>query len=105
MKSGTLLDVFPRFNWLVPRERKKSICVKRELDQIYKEHGVPVRLQSDNGGEFKKHVKKYRVRNKIKMKRCRPYNPKAKGKVKRFRRVLRSKIYFDMLHQKRNGVN
>ena len=37
--------------------------------------------------------------------RCRPYNPKAQGKVERSHRVLRSKIYFDMIYQKRTGVN
>ena len=65
----SLLDIYSRFDWLVPLARKKSICVQRELDRIHKEYGVPLRLQSDNGGEFKKHVNKYCFRNKIKMKR------------------------------------
>ena len=37
--------------------------------------------------------------------RCRPYNPKAQGKVERSYRVLRTKIHYDMVQQKRNGVN
>ena len=64
-----------------------------------------MQLQSDNGGVFKKHVKKYCVRNKIKIIRCCPYSHKAHGKVERSHHVLQSKIYFDMLHQKRTGVN
>ena len=64
-----------------------------------------MRLRSAKGGGFKKHVKKYFVRNKIKMIRCYPYSPKTRGKVERSHRVLGSKIYFDMLHLKRTGVN
>ena len=99
------MDVFSRFHWLAPLERKTSSNVRKELQRIYKEHGVPERLQSDNGGEFKKHVKKYCEENKIKMVRCRPYNPKAQGKVERSHRVLRGKIYYDMMSQKKTGVN
>ena len=35
----------------------------------------------------------------------RPYNPRAQGKVERSHRVLRKKIAFDMLNQKRTGTN
>ena len=68
-------------------------------------HGIPERLQSDNGGEFKKDVKQYCKRNKIKMIRSRPYNPKAQGKVERSHRVLRNKINYDMVKQCKTGVN
>ena len=34
-----------------------------------------------------------------------PYNPKDQDKIERSHYVLRSKIYFVMLHQKRTGVN
>ena len=37
--------------------------------------------------------------------RCRPYNPKAQGKVERSHRILRNKIYYDMVKQKKTGVN
>ena len=44
-------------------------------------------------------------RKRIKMIRCRPYNPKAQGKVERSHRILRNKIYYDMVKQKKTGVN
>lgn len=100
-----LLDIFSRFHWLAPLERKLSSHVLRELNKIYSVNGQPKRLQSDNGGEFKKRVKAYCQRKKIKMIRCRPYNPKAQGKVERSHRVLRQKIDYDLFTQKKNGVN
>ena len=62
-----LLDIFSPLRWFVQLERMKSICVKSELDRIYKELDVPARLQSDNRGQFEKNVKKHYMRNKIKM--------------------------------------
>ena len=44
-------------------------------------------------------------KNKIKMIKCRPYNPKAQEKVERPHRVLRRKIYYDLVKQKKTGVN
>lgn len=101
----SLMDLFSRFHWLAPLERKKSSSVKKELQRIYTVHGMPERLQSDNGGEFKKDVEKFCEKKKIKMIRCRPYNPKAQGKVERSHRVLRRKIYYDLMKQKKTGVN
>ena len=37
--------------------------------------------------------------------KCRPYNPKAQGNVERSHRVLRRKIYYDLIKQKKTGVN
>ena len=74
----SLMDLFSRFHWLAPLERKKSSLVKKELQRIYSVHGKPERLQSDNGGEFKKEVKLYFVKNKIKMIKCRPYHPQSR---------------------------
>ena len=37
--------------------------------------------------------------------KCRPYNPKAQGKVERFHRILQRKIYYDLIKQKNTGVN
>ena len=36
---------------------------------------------------------------------CRPYNPKAQGKVERSHRSLIQKIYYDLIQQKKTGVN
>ena len=77
----SLLDIFSRFHWLCPLESKHSNAIKKELKKIkiYKVHGIPKRIQSDNGGEFKKHVKKFCEKMKIKMVRCRPYHPQSQG--------------------------
>ena len=82
------MDLFSRFHWLAPLERKKSSLVKKELQRIYSVHGKPEHLQSDNGGEFKKEVKSYCVKNKLKMIKCRPYHPQSLGKVERSHCVL-----------------
>ena len=101
----SLMDIFSRFHWLAPLERKLSSEVKRKLCKIYMEHGVPDRIQSDNGGEFKKDVKRYCIDNKIKTILCGPYHPQAQGKVERSHKVLRRKIYYDLVRQKNTGVN
>lgn len=101
----SLMDVFSRFHWLAPLERKTSRLVKKELNRIYTVHGVPKRLQSDNGGEFKGDVQKFCLNRKIKMIKSRPYNPKAQGKVERSHRVLRQKIHYDLITQTKTGVN
>ena len=52
-----------------------------------------------------KHIAK---KNKIKMVKCRPYNPKAQGKVDRSHRVLRRKNlrnFYDLIKQKKTRVN
>ena len=101
----SLMDMFSRFHWLAPLTTKKSSHLKKELQQIYKKHGQPERLQSDNGSEFKRQVKDYCKNRKIKMINCRPYNPKAQGKVERSHRSLRQKIFYDLIQQKKTGVN
>ena len=68
-------------------------------------HGLPKKLQSDNGAEFKKYVQKFCKENKIKMVRCRPYHPQAQGKVERSHRVLRQKIHYDMVSKRTHGTN
>ena len=70
----SLMDIFLRFHWLALLTRKKSTHVKKELRRIYQEHGQPERLQNDNGGEFKRQVKDYCKRRKIKIINCRPFN-------------------------------
>ena len=66
---------------------------------------MPKRIQSDNTGQPKKDVKQFCKRNKINMIKSRPYNPKAQAKVERSHRMLRKRIYYDMIKMKKNGVN
>ena len=39
-----LLDMFSRFHWLAPLERKKSSHVKKEIQRTFKDQGLPERL-------------------------------------------------------------
>ena len=79
--------------------------MKKELQKILKIHGIPKRLQSDNGGEFKKEVKRFWKINKIKMIRPRRYSLESQGKVERSHQVHRRKIYYDLVQKKKSGVN
>jgi hypothetical protein len=51
-----VLDVFSRYLWLRPLETKSSKEISALLKEIYMTTGPPKVLQSDQGGEFKKHV-------------------------------------------------
>ena len=55
----SIMDLFSRFHWLAPLEGKKSSFARKELKRIYTLHEIPERIQSDNGGEFKKDVESY----------------------------------------------
>ena len=54
----SVMNVFSRFHWLSPLQRKYPHHVAEQLFKTFSEHGPPDRVQSDNGGEFKKDVKK-----------------------------------------------
>ena len=54
----SVMDVFSGFHWLSSLLRKFRHHVVEQLFKIFSEHGPPDRVQSDNGGEFKKDVKK-----------------------------------------------
>ena len=61
------MDLFSRFHWLAPLERKKSSFVKKELKRIYTLLAIRERIQSDTGEKFKKGVESYCKKNKIKI--------------------------------------
>ena len=50
------MDIFNRFYWLAPLQRKFASHVAFHLNRIFMEHEPPDRLQMDHGGEFKKDV-------------------------------------------------
>ena len=76
---------------------KKRSHVKKDLLKIYRIHSITKHLQSDNGGEFKKELKRFYKIKKIKMIRLSPYNPKSQGKVEHSHRVICRKIYYDLV--------
>ena len=69
-----------------------------ELTKIYFVHDFPKRLQSDNGGDFKKHE---RTINKVKMVQCQPYHLQKQGKVESSHCILCQKIHYDMTKKKK----
>ena len=54
----SVMDVFNRFHWLSPLQRKFPHDFAEQLFKMFSEHGPPDRVQSNNGGEFKKDVNK-----------------------------------------------
>lgn len=101
----TAIDIFSRFVWLRPLTSKSSKVVAKKLEGIYMEHGAPRIIQSDQGGEFKKAVKKLCDRMNIKLIYSRPRHPQSQGKVERCHRLLRSKIEYDLNKMGKDGVN
>ena len=53
----SIMDMFSRFHWLAPLERKKSSHIVPRLREAYSVHDPSKNLKSDRGGEFKKKVK------------------------------------------------
>ena len=56
-------------------------------------------------GESLKRMSNHIGKKMIKMIKYCPYNPKAPGKIVRSHCVLRRKIYYDLIKQKKTGVN
>ena len=96
----TVQDIFSRFMWMRPLQRKKSKAVSEELEKIYREHGPPKILQCDNGGEFKGNTRHVCKKIGIKIINSRAYHPQSQGKVERSHRTLREKIRYDILQEK-----
>ena len=51
------MDVFSRFHWVIPLERKFPRHIKPYLEKCFIKHGPSKRLQSERDKEFKKEVK------------------------------------------------
>ena len=101
----SVMDVFSRYHWLVPLQRKRSSHVARELIRIYREHGAPLVIQHDQGAEFDGAVSRLCKQLQIKVIKGRPYHPQSQGKVERAHRTLKKKLRYDFLSTKKAGVN
>ena len=55
-----LLDIFSQFLYLQPLQSKEAAEVAFNLLQIFSDAGPPIRIQSDQGSEFKGSVKQLR---------------------------------------------
>ena len=87
----SVMDIFSRYLWLWPLEKKSSQHISRALQKIYSEHSPPNRLQNDQRKEFKGKVRPLCKQLKIKLIKSRPYHPQSQGKVERSHRRLRKK--------------
>ena len=76
-----VLDVFSRFCFLRPLHTESSAEVASRLIKIFSDVGPPLRIQSDQGAEFKGCVKKVMEAMKVKVIYSRPYHPQSQGKV------------------------
>ena len=101
----SVMDVFSRFVWLRPINKKMSKNIADELRNIYLEHGPPRVIQCDQGGGFKGAVKELCRQLGIKIICSSPYHPQSQGKVERSHRALRSKMEYDIIQMGSKGVN
>ena len=101
----SVMDVFSRFVWLRPINKKMTKNIADELRSIYLEHGPPRVIQCDQGGEFKGAVKELCRQLGIKIICSSPYHPQSQGKVERSHRALRSKMEYDIIQMGSKGVN
>ena len=76
-----VLDVFSRFCFLRALQSKSSSEVATCLIQIFSDVGPPLRIQSDQGKEFKGAVKMLMKALGVKVIHSRPYHPQSQGKV------------------------
>ena len=98
----SLMDVFRRYQWLIPLERKKNGPIAAALSTIYKEHGPPRVPQHDQGREFDGAVNKLCKKLGIKViKGC----TQSQGKIERAHRSFKKKITYDLLTMRKTGVN
>ena len=75
-----LLDIFSRFLYLRPLH-KEAAEVAFNLLQIFSDAGPPIRIQSDQGSEFKGAVKQLMEALSVQISVSRPYHPQSQGKV------------------------
>lgn len=93
----SVMDVFSRYYWLRPLEKRASHHISQALKAIYTKHGPPDHLQGDRGSEFEGKVRPLCKALKIKLIKSRPYHPQSQGKVERLHRQLRKKIMYHLV--------
>ena len=71
----SVMNVYSRFVWLRPINKKMSKNIADELKGIYLEHGPPWIIQCDQGGEFKGAIKELCHQLGIKIICSCPYHP------------------------------
>ena len=101
----SVMDIFSRFLWLRPLQRKSSRHVSRCLTSIYNEHGPPDRLKTEAGSRFEGKLKSVCEKWKIELGKSRTHRPPLVGMVERSYGRLREKIMRDLMVLSKKGVN
>ena len=76
-----VLDTFSRFLFLRPLRSKSSSEVANVLLQVFSDIGPPLRIQSDQGTEFKGVVHTLMTSLGVQIIHSAPYHPQSQGKV------------------------
>lgn len=93
----SVIDVFSRFVWLIPLERKDAASVAQELYNIYITFDSPIRLQTDQGTEFKSEVQLLCSLLNARIIYSRAHHPQSQGIIERSHGTWKNKIKHDMI--------
>ncbi|CAF1315607.1 unnamed protein product, partial [Rotaria sp. Silwood1] len=74
-----------------------SLEVCHHLECIFREHGTPSIIQTDQGTEFKGVFDELCSKRNIRHIRSRAYHPESQGKIERLNRSWKNKMVYDML--------
>ena len=92
----TAIDCFSRYGLVEPVKSKKPGEIAEALARIFKKYGVPLRMQSDNGGEFTgKPVKQFLQECHVKFFTTNNDDVKC-AMVERFNRTLKERLWMYM---------
>lgn len=86
----TVIDCFSKFAWAFPLQSKETNPICAILCDLFHKEGVPMILQSDNGGEFVSRIIKFVMpKLGIKLINGSPYSPTSQGQIERFNKTLK----------------
>ncbi|CAF4991909.1 unnamed protein product, partial [Rotaria sp. Silwood1] len=104
LKNGTefryalvIVDIFSRYLLLRPLKSKSSAEVSDHLELIFREHGTPSIIQTDQGTEFQGVFDDLCNKRNIRHIRSRAYHPESQGKIERLNRSWKNKMFFDVI--------
>ena len=87
-----VIDVFSKYEWIVPLKNKQGETVKEAFQSIFKNGRKPEYLWTDKGSEFyNKHVKDLLAKNKITL--YSTENEEKSSVVERWNRTIKNKMW------------